>query len=346
MKKSKIVLIVILALLLIVAAVLGINYRVTRAVFRNWTAGTVEVGSMSGWQGGATYERVPYAEDSESQYVDIYVPDTGGEKPPLYVIIHGGGFIANDSQSKQARLMIRYFRDHGYACASINYRLAQEAPFPGGLSDCKAAIRFLRIYADEYGYDASKFAVFGESAGGYLATMCAVTADDEFTDVRCIGQDDENPVSTRPDILVDYYGHIDQQGDAEDWAALGIPRLIVKVANSWLEGGALDGYDDVHSYWYRKNVSEMTQEELDTANPYHYIDKNDLTGLSAWIIHGDCDITVPYLHSERLNARLIEKLGAENVSYKLVPGMGHASDPLYSDALLGELDAWMRPRLS
>ena len=90
----------------------------------------------------------------------------------------------------------------------------------------------------------------------------------------------------------------------------------------------------------------MTPEELAVTDPYHYIDKNDLTGLSAWIIHGDCDITVPYLHSERLNARLEEKLGAENVSYRLIPDMGHASDGLYTDKLLGELDAWMKPRLS
>ena len=243
MKKRRIALIAALALLAVIAVVLCVNRHAVYVVFRNLMVRVDEVGDLSGWEGGASYERVPYAEDSESQYVDIYVPETGdGSKPPLYVIIHGGGFIANDSQSKQARWMIQYFRDHGYACASINYRLAQEAPFPGGLADCKAAIRFLRIHADEYGYDATRFAVFGESAGGYLATMCAVTADDEFTDVRCIGQDDVSPVSTRPAVLVNYYGHIDQLDDDKDWAALGIPSVIIKVANSWIEGKALNGY--------------------------------------------------------------------------------------------------------
>ena len=88
-------------------------------------------------------------------------------------------------------------------------------------------------------------------------------------------------------------------------------------------------------------ASEMTPEELAVTDPYTYINKNDLSGLSAWIVHGDCDITVPYLHSERLNAALQEKLGADNVRYNLVPGMGHASDPLFSPEVLDPLKAWL-----
>ena len=60
-----------------------------------------------------------------------------------------------------------------------------------------------------------------------------------------------------------------------------------------------------------------------------------------WIVHGDCDVTVPYLHSERLAAKLREKLGEDAVSYHLISGMGHASDPLYSDKLLGQLKNYL-----
>ena len=336
---------ILLAVVLVAALVLLGFRHAAYVTYKNLTVETYQLDATSPWDGGAAYMAVPYASDSESQYVDIYVPRTEGETPPLYVVIHGGGFISNDARARQALLMLRYFRDHGYACASINYRLAQEAAFPAAVCDCKAAIRFLRLHADEYGYNADRFAVFGESAGGYLATMCAVTADDEFADVRCIGQADDVAVSTKPDMLVDYYGHIDRRGMEDDWKHLGIPKLVLNIANSWTQGDVLQGFENVESFWCRKNLSEMTPEELAVTDPYTYIQKNDLTGLSAWIVHGDCDITVPWLHSERFCAAMRAKLDPEDVSYHLVPGMGHASDPLFSDELLGELKAWMDARI-
>lgn len=331
-----------LAVLLLAAVVLAAVYhKAAYAVWKNLTVPTVKLDNAP-WDAGASWERLPYASDSPAQYLDLYVPEgTGGALPKLYVIIHGGGFISNDSQSKQARLMYRYFRDHGYACASVNYRLAQEAPFPAGLSDCKAAIRFLRAHAAEYGYDAQHLAVFGESAGGYLAVMCGVTNGDEFTDVAFLGQEQAGDVSAKVDVVVNYYGHIDHTGMEEDWKQLGIPQVVVNIANGWIGGDVLQGYDNIESFWFRKNVSEMNQEEYDVGDPHYYIRKNDLAGLSMWIVHGDCDITVPYLHSERLAAQLREKLGDGAVSYHLVPGMGHASDPLYSDELLGRLKDYL-----
>lgn len=340
MSKKRVFGIILAAIVIAIVAVLGVNYRAVRAVYKNWTVGHLELVDLTPWEGGEALLEVPYAEDSPNQYVDLYIPE--GERAPLFVMIHGGGFISNDARSRQARLMLQYFRDHGYACASVNYRLAQEAPFPGALCDCKAAIRYLILNADKYGYDADNFIVWGESAGGYLATMCAVTSDDEFADVRCLGQDDSTPVSTRPGRLVDYYGHIDNRGIHDDWRALGIPEFVVKIANRWLDVEEVRDYEDMESYWARKNISEMTEEEFARMDPYTYLNKNDLAGLKAWIVHGDCDITVPYLHSQRLNDALVQKLGGDSVVYTLVPGMGHASDPLYSDDLLGALDTWLQ----
>jgi len=341
-KKALKITAVALGVLLLTAVVLTVVYhKAAYAVFKNLTAPAVKLDEAA-WTGGTSFERVPYAADSPAQYLDLYVPEGAtGALPKLYVIIHGGGFISNDSQSKQAQLMYRYFRDHGYACASINYRLAQEAPFPAGLSDCKAAIRFLRAHAAEYGFDAERIAVFGESAGGYLAVMCGVTNDDEFMDVAFLGQEQAENVSAKVDVVVNYYGHIDNIGADADWAQLGIPQAVLDIANSWITGDVLQGYDDIQSFWNRKNVSEMTQEEYAVGDPHHYIQNNDLTGLSIWIVHGDSDLTVPYLQSERLAAELRERLGDGAVSYHLIPGMGHASDPLYSDELLGQLKDYL-----
>jgi acetyl esterase/lipase len=345
----RIVLIILCCVVAVFASFAALYPKAVGAVWGNVTSKKLQLPEKDDWTGGKSLMKVPYASDSESQYLDLYIPDTGeasgGKLPQLYVIIHGGGFITNDSQSRQAQLMYRYFRDHGYACATVNYRLAQEAQFPAALSDCKAAIRFLRAHAEEYGYDARKLPVFGESAGGYLATMCSVTDDSQFSEVSFIGEENMDPVSGEVDLLVDYYGHIENEGAEEDWKTLGIPALVRRVANSWVSGSATRGYEDVESFWFRKNVSEMTPEEKAKVNPYTYIDSHDLEKLSVWIIHGDADLTVPYLQSERLAAHMKQKLGDDRVSYTLYPGQGHAGDMLYSDEVLDGLKEYMDAHL-
>lgn len=340
--KKKWLWIIPVLMLSIIFGILVSCHNTAYMVFRNWITPTYQIDDGQDWDGGAEYLSVPYANVSPSDYVDIYVPN-GENLPPLYVIIHGGGFVSGNANSKQSQLMYRYFRDHGFACASVNYRLAQEAPFPAAVEDCKAAIRFLRAHAEVYGYDADKITVFGESAGGYLAVMCATTNDTEFNDLPFIGQDKLGDVSAKVNVLVDYYGHIDWLGLEDDLQAIKLPKLVYQIANSWIDRDVLEGYKDPTSFWLRQSVSKMTAEELAVSNPYTYIEEN-LTpdsDLRVWIVHGDCDLTVPYLHSERLNDQLIRQLGSGRVSYRLIPNMGHASDPLYSDKELELLEAYL-----
>lgn len=347
MKKGrKWILVIPAALLAVVILILLANPYAVHVVWCNWTAGKVPMDTSNQWDGGETYLRVQYSNVSQTDYLDLYVPDTE-EPAPLFVLIHGGGFIAGDSQTRQAQLMYRYFRDHGYACATINYRLAQEAPFPGAVQDCKAAIRFLRANAETFGYNADRIAVFGESAGGYLAMMCGVTSDDEFNDLPFIGEDKAGTVSAKVDVVVNYYGAMSFQTMQEELKQLNIPQIVYDIGNSWITGEVLQGYEDLESFWSRKNLSEMTAEELATLNPYTYINRNlnENSDLSVWIIHGDCDITVPYLQSQKLHARLTELMGQENVSYRLVPNMGHASDPLYSNSELALLEQFLNERM-
>lgn len=345
-QKRKLLWIIPLALLAVIAVTLAANYRASYLVFRNLTVPVYRLDeSRDDWSGGTVYMEVPYSDVSPSDYVNLYVPDSE-EAPPLYVVIHGGGFVSGTAESRQSQWMYRYFRDHGFACASVNYRLAQEAAFPAAVEDCKAAIRFLRAHADEYGYNADHIAVFGESAGGYLAVMCAVTNDEEFNGLSFIGQDELGDVSAKADVLVDYYG-VMEWNIKKDLAAIKLPKFIYQIANSWISADDMEGFSSFESYWLRKDVSQMTPEELAVSDPYTYIEKNlpENSGLSVWIVHGDCDITVPCPQSDRLNESLVSILGADRVTYRLIPGMGHASDPLYSDDELGLLEVYLKDKL-
>ena len=117
-----------------------------------------------------------YASTSKAQKLDLYLPRDSKDALPLIVFIHGGGWFEGDKRFSPAE----FIASHGYACASINYRLSNEAIFPAQIYDCKAAVRWLRDNADKYNYDPNKIGVWGCSAGGHLAalmgTSCGVKA--------------------------------------------------------------------------------------------------------------------------------------------------------------------------
>ncbi len=95
------------------------------------------------------------------------------ERRPGIVLVHGGGFVEGF-----AEMLVRYaaaLADEGFVTASIEYRLAGEAPFPASLEDTKCAVRWMRAHAGEIGLDPERLALGGNSAGGYLAALAGST---------------------------------------------------------------------------------------------------------------------------------------------------------------------------
>jgi acetyl esterase/lipase len=106
--------------------------------------------------------------------LDLYLPpraNGGAGKPPLVVWVHGGAWRSGSRKDMPLGGLV----ERGYAVASVDYRLSPVARFPAQVHDIKAAIRFLRARQDEYGYDAGRIAVAGNSAGGHLAALVGVT---------------------------------------------------------------------------------------------------------------------------------------------------------------------------
>lgn len=330
--------------LAILAVFLVINRNLVRILRWNLFPRKVELDTSTDWDGGKSYEKLPYSDVSETDYLNLYVPDSD-EPMPLFVLVHGGGFVSNDNESRQAQFMYRYFRDHGYACASVNYRLAQEAAYPAAIDDVKAAIRFLKANADKYGYDASKVAVWGESAGGYLAVMAGVTTDEDFHGVAYIGEEDqEDTVTADVSVVVDYYGAVGLGQKESGMKELGIPGIVQWAAGLWLDNALKGtGYDNVESYWLRKDLSQATDEELYQISPGYYLDKN-LTSDSDFhmlIWHGDADLDVPYTQSQEFAEKLGNVIGQDKVTMKLFHNYKHADDALYSDENLAEVKAYL-----
>jgi acetyl esterase/lipase len=163
----------------------------------------------------STYDNLVYSTPTTngkqiSLKLDLQVPKTAGKKP-LVIYITGGGF---DIADKTANLNQRtYVADQNYVVASIEYRTVPDgATYKQTVSDVKSAVRYLRAHADQYGIDASKVAVWGQSAGGYLASMTGVTnGDSQFVSGGNLNE------SSDVQAVVDEFGPSDISKVAADY---------------------------------------------------------------------------------------------------------------------------------
>ncbi len=168
-----------------------------------WAVSTCMIPSTLNAQPGdappkPSFADLAYAEQSPAQKLDLYLPKSGGEPAPLVIWIHGGGFMVGDKRSMSRRDFgpppkpagpmgpfqvqvpdVAALMAKGYAVVSLNYRLGPTMSDAAlsAVRDGKAAVRFLRAHAGQYHLDAAKFAVWGNSAGGYMAAVLGATGD-------------------------------------------------------------------------------------------------------------------------------------------------------------------------
>ncbi len=232
------------------------------------------------------------------QMLDLYLPEkpTAEGPLPLVVFIHGGGWQGGDKNGGGARIA-RFVAGGKYAGASIGYRLSDEAQWPSQIHDCKAAIRWLKAHAAEYGFDPNRIAVYGTSAGGHLVAMLGVSqglADLEGS----IGAHTDRDSSVQ--CVVDFFGPTDllTMGDHESTIDHNSPDC----PEAKLIGGAIP----------------QNPDKAKNASPLEHAGKDDSPFL---IVHGTEDPLVPYPQSVALE----KKLEAAGVTAVLVTveGGGH-----------------------
>ncbi len=217
--------------------------------------------------------------------LDLWVPESS-TPPPLVVWIHGGGWMIGDRRYLPETLRPNQLFDAlvgaGLAVATIDYRLALEAPFPAQLHDAKAAIRYLRAHAGELGIDTGRIGVWGESAGGHLAALVGLTGHrgDLEGGIGVVGE------SSAVDVVVDWYGVADFTTMPRMTPPPHIAATLEPAMHTPPEDNLVAGLDDAA----RADASPITHVAPD-APPF-------------LLVHGTADWLVPYAQSEQLHAAL------------------------------------------
>lgn len=167
--------------------------------------------------------------DGKPLHMDLFYDYLIAGPKPVIIWIHGGGFTEEEYVrfSRPEKRFVQLAK-RGYVVASIDYRLAQEKPFPAQIQDCKCAVRFLRSHADAFGINPDAIGVWGESCGGQLAAEMAVQKGiPEFEDVG-----GWKGVSSKIQAAVCWYGGFNILAFTQ---MLEDPRFLVMYGGNWKE---------------------------------------------------------------------------------------------------------------
>lgn len=98
---------------------------------------------------------------------------------PIVVYLHAGGWVSGDKQATGLESNFRYLQQQGYNVYAVNYRLAQDAPWPAQINDTKCFLRYLASSGKGIG-NRQSILLWGDSAGGQLALLAGASSKDEL----------------------------------------------------------------------------------------------------------------------------------------------------------------------
>jgi acetyl esterase/lipase len=236
---------------------------------------------------------IPYGEAGRRNHLDVYRRVDHPTGCPTLLQVHGGAWVIGNKDQQGRPLMLEMAR-RGWVCVAPNYRLSPRATFPDHVVDVKRAIKWIRDNVAEYGGDPGFVVITGGSAGGHLASLAALSANDpDF-------QPGFEDVDTSLQGCVPYYGVYDLEGETGTKAA----RLR-------------------HERWMTRLVMKTRdQEAFRRASPVARVHAD---APPFFVIHGRNDTVVPVAEARLLVERL-RATTSSPIIYLELPGTQHAFD--------------------
>ena len=255
---------------------------------------------------------IAYATDAgRAHRLDLYrkaSPDRSSRAPVL-VYFHGGAWVMGDKR-EQGIPMLEHLADRGYVCVTANYALSPKARWPQHILDCKLAFSWVKGNIADYGGDPSLMFVSGCSAGGHLAALVALSANDP---VWQPGYEDQD---TTVEGCVPLYGVY----DFVDPDRIGNANLSPILERHVFERSVAEDFAAA-SPIFRVNAS---------APPF-------------FVVHGRNDVLVP-VQAARAFVSALRARSAQSVVFAELPLAQHAFDNFWSPRtvhLVHALDCFM-----
>ncbi len=236
---------------------------------------------------------IAYADVSEAQRLDLYLPTRDSGRPRAgIVVVHGGGWRGGDKRRGQWAAIPAELAGEGYVAISVNYRLSSEAPWPAQIEDVKAAVRWLRAHGAEYRVDPERIGAYGNSAGAHLVSLLGLVRESDGLEGSGPNRDQSSLVqavcasATPTDFL--------------NWGSPGVTAQ--RLSETFLAG-----------------PEDTLLDRARAASPITYVRSGAPPFL---LIHGTADRTVPIEQSDRF-AKALRDAGAREVRYVILDNEGH-----------------------
>jgi acetyl esterase/lipase len=237
---------------------------------------------------------VPFAEvDGVTLRLDVHRHRTQRAPGPTIVYVHGGGWVIGQ-RDKQGLPLLQHLAARGWVGFSVDYRLSPRATFPDHLVDVKRAIGWVREHAAEYGADPGFLVLAGNSAGGHLAALAALTGNEHAY------QPGFEQACTSVDACIAFYGVHDLLDRYGHWPHPGMRALLEKQV--------------------MKTTREAAPEAYDAGSPVARVHAGAPPFL---LVHGDRDTMAPVQESRRLH-EVLRSASRAPAAYAELPGAQHA----------------------
>ncbi len=239
---------------------------------------------------------LPYGEDPR-QVLDVWrrrgATTTGA---PVIVYYHGGAWTFGH-KAQQGRPLLHELAARGWVVVTSNYRLAPRHPWPAQARDAVAALAWAKAHAAEFGGDPGRIVVAGGSAGGQLAALMALAADDPAW-----GAPEGADLCVRG--CLSFYGVLEMTGDEDLWRGLGhgLRRLL--------------------EHRVFGDLVAVSRERFEAASPLHRLHPGAPPFL---VVQGRTDTLVEVNVARTFVARL-RAVSPSPVWYVELPGTQHAFD--------------------
>lgn len=202
---------------------------------------------------------------------DLYLAPKAEKPTPIIINIHGGGWRTGTKESQGG---FNSFFKAGFAVANMEYRLSGQATAPAAVEDTRCMLVYLIKNAVALNIDPNKIVIMGGSAGGHLALMGGLLANNSRFDTNCKGVE-----NVKVAAIINKYG----------------------IASVWDWTFGPESKSSSPKLWLGNYIKD--EEFIKSVSPIFLVNKNSPP---VFIVHGDADPVVPYQQSVDLYKKLQE----------------------------------------